>query len=102
MTLVDKSDAIDDTALWDSPWLFCNLPSPTCKEVCDTATGVCEQRCNNADNNQLRCHGSVAKDVWLNPKTRFHATTEKFSEVALQQESLVQELNVCDLDSTLE
>lgn len=102
MSVVDKTAAIDDTALWKSPWLFCNLPSPTCEEVCDTATGICEQRCNNADNNQLQCHGSVAKEKWLDPKTRFQATTEKFSEVALQQDSLVQELNVCDLDSTLE
>ena len=88
-------------ALWQEPWLFCALPDPQCEQVCEPATGVCEEKCANAETSAMRCQGTVDKDLWMNPVTRFSATTDAFTEVALEQDRLVQEMNVCDLNAAL-
>ena len=101
-----------DARLWAEPWLFCRAPGPRCEEVCEAATGRCEQRCAASD--ELRCFGTVDRARWLDPATRFAATAQRFAAtaqrfagpasafVAVQQDSLVQEVNLCDLDSAFD
>jgi hypothetical protein len=93
-------DATGEDALWEEPWLYCKYPSPQCSEVCEPATGVCEERCEN-QLEEMQCRGTVPRETWVDPTKRFPAVVEAFTAAALQQGKLVQELNICDLDSTL-
>ncbi|KAJ1466020.1 hypothetical protein T484DRAFT_1756981, partial [Baffinella frigidus] len=91
----------NDVDLWERPWVLCRQGAPTCDEECDG--NVCSLVCTNAALNTNTCQGTMDREAWINPSTRVAATIATFLQVLEDQgaESMVEDMNVCDLDATL-
>ncbi|KAJ1466158.1 hypothetical protein T484DRAFT_1988528, partial [Baffinella frigidus] len=93
----------NDANLWERPWLMCN-PAPTeCHDTCDVTNGRCDKVCKNPENNAITCTGTMDREKWMDPSTRVTATIDAFTKTLHDAGdiSLVQDMNVCDLDVTL-
>lgn len=89
--------------MWKQPWLLCSVGETVCRDQCDVATGRCDQVCNNPDLDAIECTGIMDREKWMNPSTRVTETISAFVATikAKGGNSMIQDMNVCDLDATL-
>ena len=91
----------NDDLLWQQKWLFCEQGARVCNTTED-ANGVWDEVCVNAPLSDMTCYGTMEdKNDWLDPSKRTAATLTAFISAAEQTDSLVEEMNVCDLDDVL-